>query len=49
MPGHELTARVDDLVEAARHRDWVAIDEHLGRLMPGFHMRSLGHLQVTRL
>ena len=41
--------RVDDLMEAARRRDWVAMDEHLGLLVPGFSMGSFSRFRMSPL
>ncbi len=45
----ELDARVDELIEASRRRDWATMDRHLGVLVPGFSMGEFSHLQVASL
>ena len=48
-PGADLDQRVETLVDAARRRDWAAMDHELAQLVPGFQMGNLGHLRVTPL
>jgi FlaA1/EpsC-like NDP-sugar epimerase len=48
-PAPGTMARVDDLIDAARRRDWADMQEQLGEIMPGFRMGSFGHLQVSPL
>jgi FlaA1/EpsC-like NDP-sugar epimerase len=48
-PEPDFDARVDLLVDAARRRDWAAMDSELGHLVPGFRMGNLGHLRATPL
>ena len=46
-PAVDLDRRVDDLLDAARHRDWVALDERLGLLVPGFSSGSVNSSRTT--
>jgi hypothetical protein len=48
-PDDGLGGRVDDLLEAARRRDWIALDKQLGELVPGFSMGSVVGSRTTSL
>jgi FlaA1/EpsC-like NDP-sugar epimerase len=48
-PAPDLDSRIDLLLEAARRRDWSAMDTELAHLVPGYRMGALGHLRVSPL
>jgi FlaA1/EpsC-like NDP-sugar epimerase len=48
-PAADLAVRVEDLLDAARRRDWASMDERLGELEPGFRMGAFAHLQPSPL
>jgi FlaA1/EpsC-like NDP-sugar epimerase len=48
-PTVDLDRRVGDLIDAARHRDWVAIEEQLGLLVPGFSNGSVSRSRTPSL